>query len=111
MKKVIFVLITFMLVTFSYGCGKTNNEINNTVYNVEVNIDTLGDALAPAALKASEGTLGITVYTKKSLLSTWDVDSVGSCVIYSAKAVLDNGEVVNYDESFDKTNVVEYEYK
>lgn len=111
MKKVIFVLITFMLVTFSYGCGKTNNEINNTVYNVEVNIDTLGDALAPAALKASEGTLGITVYTKKSLLSTWDVDSVGSCVIYSAKAVLDNGEVVNYDESFDKTNIVEYEYK
>ena len=111
MKKIILCIICLLFITFTFGCGRTSNEINNTVYNVDINIDSLGDALTPAALKATEGTLGVTVYTRKSLLSSWNVDSVGSCVIYSAKARLDNGDVVDYSESLDKSNVVEYEYK
>ena len=104
MKKLFFVVLLFVM--FLTGCGlKTNNEIYNKVYNVDVDLSKIDEALVPAVEKGSEATLGICVYSRRTLIQEWQVISIGSCVVYEAKCVLDDGSVIDYKESFEKENI------
>ena len=51
-------------------------------YYDEIDINEIDQAFVPAIEIASESTLGITVYNRKSYAKDWEVISVGSCVIY-----------------------------
>jgi len=110
MKKLFFVVLLFVM--FLTGCGlKTNNEIYNKVYNVDMDLSQIDEVLVPAVEKGSEATLGICVYSRRTLIQEWQVVSVGSCVVYDAKCVLEDGSVIDYKESFEKENIKYYQYK
>jgi len=113
MKKMYFYFLICILLLFSAGCSTTtNNEIYNKAYNVEVDIENIGDAFVPAIEIATESTLGVGVYAKVTIFDLyWEEAASGSCVVYDAKAVLKNGDIVNYDETLESDDVDYYEYK
>ena len=110
--KIKFIFLLLCSIFVLTGCSSiTNNEIYNKTYNVDVDITTIGDAFVPAVEIATEATLGVNTYSRRSLLDSWGLDSVGSCVVYEAVAVLKDGTRVNYLETLDSNNVNYYEYK
>lgn len=104
-------ICSLILITM-ISCGtKANNEIYNKVYNVDIDLNQIDEAFIPAVERASESTLGITSYSRKSLLQAWQIVSVGSCVIYETKCVLNDGTNISYEESFERDDIAYYEYK
>lgn len=111
MRKSILILIV-CISTMLTGCMDfTTNDIYNKTYDVEIDIDDIGDALVPAVEKATESTLGVGVYTKLSMTANWSIDSVGSCVVYETVAVLKDGSKKSYEESKNLQDISYYEYK
>lgn len=111
MKKIFLVFIICLFTMFTGCMGFTTNDIYNKTYDVEINIDNIGDALVPAVEKAVESTLGVGVYVRSSLNASWTIESVGSCVVYETIAVLKDGSKISYDESKTLNNISHYEYK
>ena len=111
MKKIILIIVV-CLVTLLSGCKDfTTNEIYNKTYDVEVEIDNIGDSFVPAVERATESTLGVGVYIRSSMNASWNIESVGSCVVYETTAVLKDGTKKTYEESKTLDNVDYYEYK
>ena len=111
MRKVL-LFIFICLCVFLFGCiDVTTNDIYNKTYDVDIDIENIGDALVPAVEKATESTLGVGVYVRVSLNAKWDLESVGSCVVYSSIAVLKDGSRKSYEESLTLNNIDYYEYK
>ena len=111
MKKSILVLY-ICLFSFLIGCSElTTNEIYNKTYDVEIDIEDIGEALVPAVERATESTLGVGVYTRISMNANWNIESVGSCVVYNTVAVLKDGSRKNYEESKNLDDIDYYEYK
>lgn len=115
MRKVLYFTLLLMFIFIFSGCNDSiNNEINNKVYDVDINIDDVTDLFVPAAEKASESVLGISIYARLSLLDSWKVSSIGSCVVYNTVAVLESGEKILYDvfiQDASQYNVEYFEYK
>ena len=115
MKKRIEKVICYLLITISclflICCGKTNNEIYNTSYDVDITIDDLSEMLIPATKKASEAVIGVSTYVRNSLLASWKLKSTGSGVVYKAIAYMNNGSVINDPVStINSSDVDYYEY-
>ena len=109
MKKKILVLIMFLVLLT--GCS-TSNEITNKIYDVEIKIDNIAEAFVPAAEKGVQSSIGVSGYIKSTIFGTWKLESVGSGVVYSGKAVLKDGTVLeDINESKDHDNVDYYLYK
>ena len=113
MKRIFISIILVSFLSFIVACGTvTNNEIYNKSYNVNVDIETIGDAFVPAVEIATEATLGVGVYAKVTKFDLyWEEAASGSCVVYEALAHLKNGETVDYSETYDSDDVEYYEYK
>ncbi len=111
MRKIFLVFFISFLSAISSCTSQTNNDIYNKTYDVDINIDNIGDAFVPAVEKASESTLGVGVYIRSSLSGNWVCESVGSCVVYETVAVLKDGTKIGYEESKTANNIDYYEYK
>ena len=68
-KRLLFVLI-IMIVFMIVGC-KTKNDIENTSYDVNININDINEAFIPASKKAKEAVVGVSLYTKTSWSKYW----------------------------------------
>ncbi len=113
MKKIIIVLVMFLTILLT-GCGNImKNEIYNKTYDVNVDITSIGDVFVPAIERATEATLGVNTYCREFGfgVSNWQLEASGSCVVYEAKALLNNGAIVDYSEVLESDIVVEYQYK
>ena len=88
MKRIFILIILVSFLSFTVACGTvTNNEIYNKSYNVNVDIETIGDAFVPAIEIATEATLGVGVYAKVSKFELyWEEAASGSCVVYETVA-------------------------
>lgn len=109
MKKRLLIIGLFILL-LSYGCSETTkNEIYNTSYDVNIDINDISKAFVPAVKKASESTIGISTYIRH--LFAWESSSTGSGVVYKAYAVMKNGDVFeDITETKNSNNVLKYVY-
>ena len=109
MKKIIFILM--VLIVFLTGCS-TSNEITNKTYDVEININNISEAFIPAAEKAIQSSVGISCYVKGSVFGSWQLESVGSGVVYFGQAVLKEGTILdNIEETKNRDDVDHYLYR
>lgn len=111
-RKILKVFISLLILLLFTGCGfNVDNKINNEVYDVEIDINEIDQAFVPAIEIASESTLGITVYNKKSYAKDWEAISVGSCVIYEGTAITKDGDKINIKDSYTRDDINTYKYK
>lgn len=108
MKKICILLLFVILLA---GCNTTNNEIFNTSYDVDINIDDISKAFVPAAKKGSESLIGISVYAKKTILGEYQEYSRGSGVVYKGIAYLKDGTITeDIETTKDSNEVNKYKY-
>ena len=110
-KKIILIII-LMFTLFLSACAqeKTINEIYNVSYTGTVSIDSLESAVQAVIKTSKDGLVGVSNYAYS--FGGLDLQSSGSGIIYDAKAVLNDGSVVNASETQDNAdNVSYYMYK
>lgn len=110
-KKMITIIILLFATILMIGCNKTNNEIYNTSYDVDITIDDISDMLVPATKKATEAVIGVNAYGRTSILGSWTLQSTGSGVVYKAYAIMkDNTRKEDISKTKDSNDVKEYIY-
>lgn len=110
-KKMITIIILLFAAILMIGCNKTNNEIYNTSYDVDITIDDISDMLVPATKKATEAVIGVNAYGRTSILGSWILQSTGSGVVYKAHAIMkDNTIKEDISKTKDSNDVKEYIY-
>ena len=107
-KKILLFLVVLPLL-FLFSC-KTTNEIHNETYDVNINISDINQAFVPASTKARTATVGVSLYTKSSLIRSWYLTATGSGVVYKGNAYLKNGTTISIEESQGHEDVDYYEY-
>lgn len=113
MKKIkkLIIIIECLCVAFLFGCGsKTNNEIYNKSYNVEINIQEFEDLVVAAIEKAAPAVIGVSNY-EKGRLGMYQLAATGSGVIYSCEATYEDGtKTTDCSSTIDSNKVKNYKY-
>lgn len=113
MKKIkkLIIVIECICVVFLFGCGsKTNNEIYNKSYNVEINIQEFEDLVVAAIEKAAPAVIGVSNY-EKGRLGMYQLAATGSGVIYSCEATYEDGtKTKDCSSTIDSNKVKNYKY-
>lgn len=103
-------LLVIMLMMFILiGC-KTSNNIENKSYNVNIDITNINEAFIPASEKGKEAVVGVSLYTKTRIISSWYLQATGSGVIYKGIAYMNDGSTLDVINTTDSNNVDYYEY-
>lgn len=109
MRNKIFILILFVVLLT--GCS-TSNEIVNKTYDVDVEINDISEAFIPAAEKGVQSSIGVSGYVRSNIFGTWELNSVGSGVVYYGKAVLNDGTTIDdITETKERSDVNYYLYR
>ena len=109
MKRILF--LGLLSVIFLFGCS-TNNEITNKTYEVDIKINNISEALIPASEKALQSSIGVSSYIRGSIFGTWVLDSVGSGVVYSGYATLNDGtKISDITDTKNRDDVKTYTYR
>ena len=106
-RGLLLVLILMMFILI--GC-KTSNNIENKSYNVNIDINNINEAFIPASEKGKEAVVGVSLYTKTRIISSWYLQATGSGVIYKGIAYMNDGSALDVIDTIDANNVNYYEY-
>ena len=109
MKKKILLFSVFLVLLFLIGC-KTTNNIENKSYNVNIDINDINEAFVPASEKGKEAVVGVSLYTKTKIISSWYLQATGSGAIYKGIAYMKDGTTIDIASTVDNNNVNYYEY-
>lgn len=111
-NKILVGLIIIFMFMFT-GCSvlteKTNNEIYNKTYDVNLDVLSFQDAVVAVSEKCSKGTIGVSnyVYQGYALVK----NATGSGFIYEGYAVLASGNIVSLEDSKERNDVAKYTYR
>ncbi len=108
MKKFL-VFLLIILSCFLIGCKKYSNKIQNTSYDVSIDIDNINKALVPAATKGIESNVGVTVYSGTGFAS-YMAYGTGSGVVYKGTCYLKDGTSLEITQSKGHDDIDYYEY-
>lgn len=109
MKNKLLIIFTILSIILLLGCSvKTNNEIYNSSYDVNVDIEDIQYVFTPAVEKATEASIGVSLFERRLFLGDWQLKSTGSGVVYKGYAMMKDGSKVEDIATTKNSTAVDY---